>query len=385
MFDTIILNISQNSYQILQPERFKPSANLLRGYGANGLKCVNNTTPAEEKIGIKRPRLTITKRATNKGIEIPLKIEFSAPKLLFGTNVDELEESDFKRVVIKLQSDLNAMGVATSEEAIMNAKVSALHPSKNIELKDGYTSSFVIKELHKINLKKKLDLAKVTFRNDGQSLQMYAKRHQLVIYDKIADLSQANGRSIDGDQPARQLSLFEAIQKIGKPMEILRIEVRLAHKTKLGEVLKEIGYKESPSFQEIFKKDICQKIVKLYWEKMIAEENLFIFDLKGSPKKHLEELLKANKKIKPKEAIYLVGLKALCKEEGGTRELRHLLKPICVDRTWYRIRDDTKKLNKKVKQKQCHSWVAQVEEAIKIFASYKTEKLSTSPVNKSKV
>ena len=43
--------------------------------------------------------MTIIKR----GREIYLKIEFSAPKLLFGNNLEELEEADFDKIINKLQ------------------------------------------------------------------------------------------------------------------------------------------------------------------------------------------------------------------------------------------------------------------------------------------
>ena len=50
--------------------------------------------------------------------------------------------------------------------------------SKNIELKE-YTTKFVIQELQKVNLSKKLDLNKADFRNTGElktrSLLMTAK------------------------------------------------------------------------------------------------------------------------------------------------------------------------------------------------------------------
>jgi len=155
---------TEGFYSIQKPYMFQPNADILNGPGNYLVKCMNNPTSTDKAECIYKPRLTLMKRMTRKGIEIPLKIEFSVAKMLYGNNVDEVEESDFNAIVKALGKAMYDMGVFVSSTDIKNAAVSAFHPSKNIELKDGYTSSLVIKELKKINVSMKMDINKDSYR-----------------------------------------------------------------------------------------------------------------------------------------------------------------------------------------------------------------------------
>ena len=348
---------------------FVPNANILKGSGNYLVKCVSNPTAQDKREGLYRPRLTLIKRMTKKSDEIPLKIEFSIPKMLYGNNVDEVEEKDFEAVVEALHKSMQKMGALVSIDDIKKAKVSAFHPSKNIELTEGYTSGFVITELNKVDVSKKMDLNRDSFRNDGHSLQFYTNSHSLVVYDKVQDLLKPQKRAIDKDQNNLQPSLFEKLSKEGKK-EILRIEARLAKKVKLNAILKGVGFKENPTFQEVFNKDLCQKILINYWQDLITSKNLFLFDMESNPKKTLEKIFKNNPKIKPKQALYLVGLWALSKE--GIRATRVVVERRADKRTWYRIAQDLPLLDE-ISGKTYHGWVKQVNEQLNDYKPYKVK------------
>lgn len=366
MLDTVILTIPRGSYK-LDPRAFTPNANILKSAGNYLLKCVNNPTASDKKEGTYKPRLTLMKRPTQKGDEIPLKIEFSVAKMLYGNNVDEVEERDFDKVIAALHEAMLEMDVYVSYENLRNAKVSAFHPSKNIELTNGYTSSFVITELHKIDVSKKMDLNRDSFRNSGHSLQFYTNSHSLVIYDKVHDLKKPNNRAMDKDQNSLQLSLFDTLIVKDKK-EILRIEARLTKKVKMNAILKSLKLPENPTFQDVFKKDLCQKILLNYWDVLITGKNLFVFDVENNPKKTLDAIFKNKPKIKPKDALYLVGLRALSKE--GIRDTRAVIERYATPRTWYRVAEDLKFLDA-ISGKTYHDWVQQIKTALEKFEPYK--------------
>jgi len=168
MLDTIIVEIPINLRAVFDPAKFTPNARQLETYKGFG-RCTNNRRAEDRKKDIYRPKLTLIKRA-----EIYLlKIEFSAPKVLFNNNLDEAEESDFNEVISKLKNSVMEMGVSLLPQQIENAKVIGLHPSKNIVLTNRYTSSFAIRELSKINASQKMDIEKVGFRNEGELLKRY--------------------------------------------------------------------------------------------------------------------------------------------------------------------------------------------------------------------
>ena len=372
MIDTIILTIPRDQIRMLSPDgKHIPSWDL-HSKTTNYSKYVKNATSNDSKNGKYRPRLTgVKRRVYGDFYSSFLKIEFSVPKLLFGNNLSELRETDFLEVISILKERLIEVGVLVTDRDLRYASVSAVHFGKNIKLSDGYTASYVTKELSKININKKFDLSKTSFRNEGQSLQGYTRAHSVVFYDKISDLGKSKKRAIDKDQIPNQLSLFSDI-KLNRPsLEVLRFEVRLCQKQKLNSILRKVGFKKDPTFEDIFDSELWKSVLKLYWEQMIKDENLFLFSNKVEPKELLEDLLKKYPNSKAKEYIFLVGLDALCKSSGGIRDLRSILEAKVSQRSWYRITDGIKKLGKTVKRRMISGWVRQIDDSLNEFKSYR--------------
>jgi len=368
MIDTIILSLPQKAFS---GDKLKNLGWDLHSRSGEFQKFVKNQKTAQKKDGIYRPR----PRWINRGYSGLLQFEFSIPKLIFGNNVDEVFEKDFGIVLQTLQVRLRDFGLWLDEEFLRSASVSAFHPSKNILLSDSYMASGVIKELGKINFTQKMDLTRDSFRNDGHSIQLYANSHSLVVYDKITDLAKPRGRAIDKNQTPMQLSLFQQFKKQEKPPEVLRIEARLSDKRKMNAVLEKNGFAKNPTFEDIFKENVCKKIISSYWNEMVVKENLFLFGLSSGPKQTLKNITKSYPGIKPKEAAYLVGLDQLCKDGDGIRELRGTLEKQATRRTWYRIANDMKKLNVIQNPAHCHGWIGQVRDQLEAFQPLKIDDL----------
>lgn len=379
MHDTVILTIPKENYRILEANRFKPSANvLINNPSLYLIKCMNNPTEEEKKI-FYYPRMMIVRRPSDTLEEsLPLRIEFSAPKMLFQNNVDELEEKDFDELVAALKWRMHQMGVEVEAQAIRLAKVSAMHIAKNIALKNNYTTRYVLGEIQKVNVNRKLDLDKTQFRNNGRALIYYAKSNSFVLYDKIKDINQHNGRSIDQDQTDQQLALFKTPSQ---ELEIIRLEVRLSNRTKMKTVLKELGYSQDPTFEYVFKRDLCQKVMQQYWQKIVSEKYYFLFDMDSKPQKLLQKII-TKLDIKPKQAIYLTGLKILCKDADGIAGLRQCLEKNCSSKTWGRITQDFEILNAMNIKDDYQEWLGQINDEIVRFPTFK---LANCIVKKSKV
>ena len=131
----------------------------------------------------------------------------------------------------------------------------------------------------------------------------------------------------------------------------------------MNSVLRKLGFPENPKLKDIFKKNICQKIVSYYWEEMILDGNTFLFQPIDNPQRIIQQLIKKNKKIKPKELIYLAGLYVVSRDVG-VRELRVILSQLSSPRSWYRIAKDFKKL--KLAHYQ-YEWVKEIKKALKKF------------------
>jgi len=335
-------------------------------------KYVRNPSKAEKETGKYFPRLTGYKRRFSKDANV--RIEFSAPKLLYLNNLDELEENNFTELIEILQTRLKTMGIIATTSILENASVSSVHFSKNILLQDGYTADYLISEMNKVNICKSFDLARARFINNGQSLYAHTTSHQLVIYDKMADLEKDKKRAIDKDQTIYQRNLFTELNKKNDLQEIIRFEVRLNHKQKLNKLLEDLNYQKNPTFKQIFNNEMSKKIVTNYWEKIIKELNLGLFSISLSVKDILQILFLADKKIKSKQAIYLLGLFMLAKDENGIRQLRAIVSKRTHDRTWYRITKDLQQASKLITQNRLRDWVTQIDKSLENYKPYKIKK-----------
>ena len=359
MIDTVVLTVARHDVVDIRVDDETPRWDL-HSRRSGFSKHVKQPSLRQKNDNVYRPKV----RGITRGKAKFVQIEFSIPKLLYGNNVDEVDENQSETVISILSTRLVDLGLGISDKTLVNATVSSFDPSKNIILTSGYTSIQVMQELSKINLTTRMDFEKVGFRNGGHALQCYAISHSFVAYDKMKDLTKAPKRAIDKDPSPKQRSLFEQIDDNYASPEILRLEVRLSQRTKMKQVMKRLGFTDDPTFKDIFKKEVCQKIVQDYWNTLVADRNLFLFSMTSGPQNTLRDIKRVNRGIKQKQAIYLTGLALLCKDEAGIRGLRTKLQ--IKNRQWYKIADDLPKI-RAPNAKYYHGWVKEIETQIKEF------------------
>lgn len=282
MIDTIALLVPEKDFKIMNYEAFEPSARGLfappyyrLGKQAH-FECYQNPTKTELKQGIYKPRLTLSKRMRVGGFCIGLKIEFSAPKLLFGNNFDELENIDFESVLQKLQSRLSEMSVTIPLPILKQAEVVGIHYGKNIILPEKVPCSWIIKTLEKLGISKRLDAGNTDFRNEGQAIRYHTNSYELTFYDKIKELAQSRispRRSLEQDTEIQE-DLFRDVDKEKYP-EIMRLECRFNGKRKLKDTLIKIGVNsKSTQFDMLFNHEIAKRTCLYFWS--YVEEGLDI-------------------------------------------------------------------------------------------------------------
>lgn len=368
MIDTVILLIPRDKITTLNIEGIQPWA--LQSRTNTYDKYVRNPSAKDMANGKYFPRLTGYNRASSQSKWLStVRIEFSAPKLLYDTNLDELIESEFEKVVETLRKRIYEMGVVISSDDLKNASVKAVHYSKNIELQNGYTSQYVIGELGKINLNKRFDMTRARYINDGQSIYAYTMAHSLVIYDKIADLIRGSKRAIDREQTLYQSSLFDDLKRSSQ--EILRMEVRLSQKPKMNSLFEKLGFSKNPTFRDVFSAQKSRAVLLHYWDTMITKNGLMLFAYAPTNKDLLRQIITSRKKMKGKQAIYFAGLILLARDGNGLRELRSVLSRRIDNRTWYRIMDDLDNIALDLKKLKPREWYDQVYEAISDYQPFR--------------
>jgi hypothetical protein len=318
MIDTIVLKVSKENYRIINHGAFIPSTHNMLKYSHGYKHYINNPTKGEIAQGIYKPRLTIE----NRGLKYDLIAEFSAPKIFFGNNLDELSENDFEPFIYKLQNKIADMGVEVPTEALKEAGVLKVHVSKNTLLELGITSSYILNQLNKIRISKKFDFKNIDFLNGGEAISFYNKSHSIVIYDKIKDLNKSESKATDKDQTVLQKSLYNQFKELNQ--EVLRFEFRLTSKKKINEVLAKLNYPQYPTLKTIFNRSLCRDIALFYWNEYFDSNN-FLFDENRSSQEDLEKILLQKPNIKIPKALALSGVKQLCGDTNGITGLRTII------------------------------------------------------------
>lgn len=377
MLDTITLTFNQTEFEITDMRKFSPSA---QGFyappfyelgGRGNISCYQNSTKTELAAGNYKPRLTLTKRKAHAGYAITLRCEFSVPKLLLGNNFSELLDSDFTRLLDKLQNSLANMGVRIKKDTIKTAEISAIHYSKNIPLTDYSTCAMILGELGKINLTQRLDLSKTDYRNGGHAIRYHANSYELAFYDKIKDMQQAKiseKRAIENDY-AMQRDLF-AKANIRQPLDVLRMELRIGNRTKLKSLIQAVGITSGTSFESLFSQAISQKMLLHFWHKI--NQNMPTLALSQfKPEDIYYALLTETKgKAKPAKLLQQIGALAII-QNVGMRGLHSLVTSNSNDRTWQRMKKELEQTDISCRMK--YAAISNVQRCLETFKPLKIE------------
>ena len=371
MLDTVVLTLARPWFEIIEPERFSPSANvlLLPHYSVRSrgkFACVLNPTKADRQTGRYWPRLALIRQRISSEWALALRIEFSAPKLVFANNFDELQTCDFARVLAALHQALTSMGIQLSREALRRAPISAIHYSKNIPLTDYSTCSMAISDLQRIDLTKRLDLSRTDYRNEGHAIRYHANSFEVIFYDKLKDLAQAlysEKRGLEQDYVVQE-EIFRGLASLPKEVQILRMEVRLGTRRKIKSVLRCIGIDTDPTFEALFDASIAKSVLAHFWSPIRAQLPLIGAARSNRPEEILATLGTAgNGKVTPGKILQQLGCTVLV-GSVGVRGAGAALSRYCSRRSWQRYKRELKTLSL---AKAGYTGLNQVDEALARF------------------
>ena len=362
MHDSACLELPRHHFIVLNQYRFSPRLDQ-RPIGVPFWKSYNNPLKSNLSRGVYEPKLTYIAR----GSVITLNVEFSAPKVVLGNNAEELRQTDFDTVLTKLAQAMEGMGVRVKPEYLRHAKVLRFHPSKNIVLTDGFTSSMVLTDLGKVDVVKSLDLTKVTYREGGETLQIYSQRHAFVAYDKIAEMKRPKNRAVDTEPEYKQLSLFTYREKGVLPKELLRFEIRLNDTVTIKSFLKKLGKPEKLEYQDLFNEELCKAMVQYHWNTYF-DGSLFVFEANQNALKILSRIVLSGAAKRQKDAMALLGLITVAKDESGIRGLRAFMEAQSRTWSWSKEKLKLKKYSEHISKVDLKGYVKQIEKQLDDFA-----------------
>ncbi len=267
MLDTVVLTLTGTDFIITNRAKFGPARPLPGG----GERRFQNPTPQEKRAGVTKPALTWSKRPFSRSPE--LRIEVSVPKMFHGDNLSEVVEADLPAVAERLSLLLAGMGVAASPEVLVRAKVSKIHFSKNILLSAGTTVASVLWALWRVRTSARRDGRETHWDNEGLALRLRTTERELILYDKLADVSKAKW------SPKRSIDPLSGALPLGEASDlpagsVLRIEVRLNKPRTIRSALRQVRRPlEDPRLADMFAEEVSKAIL-LYELKQFGEGSL---------------------------------------------------------------------------------------------------------------
>ncbi len=178
------------------------------------------------------------------------KIEFSAPKLLYGNNLLEVQETDFPMIMAQLCLKLSKMGFKINSERISKHQgIASVEICKNIFL-GNLPTAVPLEHFHMAKPpREKMELQKTDWI-PGKQIFFQGVSHQLTFYDKYSELVDEYGRS--------QFNLDEFF-RWNKHKNILRTEIRL----QAEQIRSLVG--KNPTLEELHKEKWTDKTFAKYW------------------------------------------------------------------------------------------------------------------------
>jgi hypothetical protein len=244
-----------------------------------------------------------------------MRVEFSAPKLVFGNNFQELRGSDdLQRVIDALHTALHDMGVEITKAVLKAASVSAIHYSKNILLEKHTPCFLLIQELGKLDLSQKLDLTQTDFRNAGQMVKYHASTYEIALYDKVKDLEQARKygarRGAETDYECQRNLLKDAPHL----PEVLRFEIRLTSK-KLKPLLKTLKQIDATTLESLFSVGLSRSILLHFWTQITDGLYALTIDAKDTTSL-IHSIRTVFPRKRPGKVAEMVGFLSACQQIG---------------------------------------------------------------------
>ena len=347
MIDTVKLRIDNPNIPSEAYDAFEPSAkDLFVPPFPKGKLFKRKLKPSkdDERKGLYLPRITLYKAVRSNGYAIYLEIEFSAPKILFNNNFEEISDSDFNRLCIELSHKIESMGLKIKPDGIANAHVQIIHYGKNILT--GYTlATAVISDISKANITSVKDFTEKEYRGGGKSLYFHTLNHGVVFYDKVAELNRSKCRKrglIEKDYYC-QKSLFDD-RAPPKPFEIVRMEARYSGKPQIRKLATRLGLDllDDYRFAGLFSSIIAQSALQYELEE-IKRGNFAFAD---SDAETLADFIQQIKLLNPKCSntclMKAITLWQLSHDGHSSREIRTMLG--LKSAKWYRLREDVKSL-----------------------------------------
>jgi len=295
MIDTVTLKIIKNNFQILKENkldglrkhkvqnRFEISSQYCKKY-----------RDQKKREGQYFPVITVQKGRDSNNDELnSLEIQVSLPKLIYGTNLYEIDLSDLDLIYQKLLNNLLEIGIKTDKSSLQTATIKRIDFSKVIRLPAELgtanqaikkISEFDIKQSSKVSLK---EYSKEDQKIKGISFKFLNTTQGYAIYSKFGEIL-ANGYT------EMEKMIIQKINLEDFKDNAIRFEFSLQQKKSVNAELKKfIHYKKQDFYLYDVIKDqnIARQILLNVFDKIFQPQYINLLSLSEMNNNLLEQKL----------------------------------------------------------------------------------------------
>jgi len=270
MIDSVVLQLQEGQFTLREKHLFREGKNQ-RGKGFTvKTKFCSEYTKKWKKRGVYCPAFELPTRTRGKGEpQEVLEIQVSLQKLVHGTNLFEIDESDLDTIYKKLLYFLNDLGVDVTRENLEKAIVRRADFSKIVKLPDYLgRADEVIRLLARFDYKPQSEFRFREYSNgdEGLVIKFWNSTQGYAIYCKFGEI-------LNQGFTKQELKLKKLYQEGKQPRNALKFELSLQRKDSFEAVVRrriEGDKKKDFHLNEMLNREIAKAVLCDTFEKVFS-------------------------------------------------------------------------------------------------------------------
>lgn len=184
----------------------------------------------------------------------------SAGRVLFGSNLYEITDSDWPNIISSMQASLQKKGLNASSLTIEGADCWMFEAGKTVVFPTCYSIPAIMVRIKQANVKAVWKMGNSRYftlneSSNGEKVVFGSKYHQLTFYDKTKQMLQHGSRE--------DKELAQKLWDNGK--QFFRIEVRYGNASTLKRMLPRYMDNKSFRFYDLCSQELYKKILMEHW------------------------------------------------------------------------------------------------------------------------
>lgn len=335
MTDSVVLELLDGQYQLMAKNKFySKNSSGGKGYSVYSRTCWEYLT-LQKKKGRYFPFIKLPQKKSGKSeTKESLEIQVSLPKLVYGTNLFEIDEANIETINNILLSNLKEVGVEIDIEKMRGAVVRRADFSKVIKL-PAYLgrANQAIYTLSKFNYKPRsaFDLKEFNDGSEGVSIKFWNATQGYAIYDKFGEII-SHGFTPVEKQTAEEVRKNSALRCA------IKFELSLERKDSFEAVVRRRlkgDKKKNFTLAEILNRDLAKAVLLDAFDKVFNDVSLGLITLSEMGENELLAYLD-NKNInqqKRERLHHWVRMAAIFGIKGAWERLETVYKGGSIQRT----------------------------------------------------